>query len=180
MNIITKYLDFITEGKVKKDERIVILRDERYIIVAPLTEEASCKYGAFTGWCTAAPGSGAFNTIKNINEEGNPKLVYIIQVGYEMSDENEEQSEEYKDLLDKLENEEFDEEQQERFYDISKDVNSLDFTKIAVEFSTNTQSYNLWSANNINIADDPWYYDLYDLPIDEYALDLIDNFCKER
>ena len=180
MNIITKYLDFITEGKVKKDERIVILRDEKYIIVAPLTEEASCKYGAFTGWCTAAPHSGTFNYIKNVNEEGNSKLVYIIQVGYEMTVENEEQSEEYKYLFDESVNSELDEEQQERFYDISKDNNSLNFTKIAVEFSTNTQSYNLWSANNINISDDPWYYDLYDLPIDEYALDLIDNFCKER
>ena len=47
------------EYRVHREDRIEILRDDKYIIVAPLTEDASCKYGAFTHWCTANPHSGA-------------------------------------------------------------------------------------------------------------------------
>lgn len=41
------------EGSVKSSERIDIFRDNKYILVAPLTAKASMKYGAFTNWCTS-------------------------------------------------------------------------------------------------------------------------------
>lgn len=48
------------EYRVHREDRIEILRDDKYIIVAPLTKDASCKYGAFTHWCTANPHSGTW------------------------------------------------------------------------------------------------------------------------
>jgi hypothetical protein len=43
------------EKRVSKDEKIDIYRDADYIVVAPLTHLASCKYGTDTGWCISVP-----------------------------------------------------------------------------------------------------------------------------
>src|SRR6185369_15604270 len=45
------------EGAVKAAEKIDIYRDDSYIVVRPLSERASCKYGAYTKWCISAPSS---------------------------------------------------------------------------------------------------------------------------
>lgn len=42
-------------GSVKSNERKYIYRDKNILVVQPLTHNASCKYGAFTKWCTAVP-----------------------------------------------------------------------------------------------------------------------------
>jgi len=54
--IYVKFNDFLKEnllfeGKVKKSDKVDILRDGEYVVVRPLTHQASCKYGAFTQWC---------------------------------------------------------------------------------------------------------------------------------
>ncbi len=46
------------EGRVKKSDRIDIFRDNKYIVISPLTPHDSCKYGAFTRWCISVPNSG--------------------------------------------------------------------------------------------------------------------------
>ncbi|MCK9415547.1 hypothetical protein M0Q97_02680 [Candidatus Dojkabacteria bacterium] len=168
------------EYRARKEERIEILRDDKYIIVAPLTEEASCKYGAFTHWCTSNPHSGAWCNCEGwVNIPKHNKIVYIIQRDYKMSEENKEQSEEYYYLKYKIENSDFDENDQERFYEINNDINSLNFSKIAVEYMYSRGVWSLWCANNILISDDPWYYNLDDLPIDKYAITEIKKFCKK-
>ena len=45
----------LNEVKAKADERDKIYQDDRLLVVAPLTHRASCKYGAFTNWCTSVP-----------------------------------------------------------------------------------------------------------------------------
>jgi hypothetical protein len=48
--------------KVPKEERRVVYKDENFLIIHPLTHRASCKYGAFTKWCTSTPSNpGPFN-----------------------------------------------------------------------------------------------------------------------
>ena len=38
--------------KVNKNEYAKIIDNDKYVLVVPLTHEASCKYGANTKWCT--------------------------------------------------------------------------------------------------------------------------------
>ena len=49
---LTKILN---ESSPKQDERDKIYQDENIVVVAPLNHRASCKYGAYTKWCTAVP-----------------------------------------------------------------------------------------------------------------------------
>ena len=51
----------------------VVYEDDRFFIVNPLTQEASCYYGKGTKWCTAADSSHQFN---QYNQDG--KLFYIL------------------------------------------------------------------------------------------------------
>lgn len=178
----TKFKDFLFEKRVVREERIEILRDSKYIVVAPLSEEASCKYGAYTNWCTSAPHSGAWRD-DYINGENQNKLIYIIQRNYNMTPENKEKSEEYYYLGKKIENDDFeDDEDRERtretFYDLDNDEDSLDFSKIAIEYNIKSRTYGIWSANNIPISETRGY-DLNNLPIDEYVVDAIKEFCKK-
>lgn len=185
--MLIKFKDFLFEKSVSYEERINILRDEKYIVVAPLSEEASCKYGAFTHWCTANIHSGAWDLgigQENINTENNNKLVYIIRRNYTLPDERKKQTEEYYYLRKKVENQDFDEndnqeELNDRYYELEHDSDSLDFSKIAIEYNFKSKQYGIWSANNICISDNPWYYDLYDIPVEAYVIDKIKEFCKK-
>jgi hypothetical protein len=175
----------LNENKVKKNERVEIFRNEKYIVIAPLSERASCKYGVNTYWCTAALSSGAFNSVENINTLNHPKLVYVIQIDYKISENNKIQSEEYYKLLEKINNDDFNDENekeeiQEKLYKMENDLNSLNFSKIAVEYNPKTSYYNLWSANNINISESPWYYNINNLPIDNNVIVAIKKFCTEK
>jgi hypothetical protein len=172
---------FINEKKVAREERIEILRDSKYIVVAPLSETASCKYGAYTHWCTSNPHSGAWLD-DYVNGENQNKLIYIIQVGYKLTPENQEKSEEYYYLSKKIEDQDFDEgdneeELQKKYYELSDDTDSLDFSKIAIEYNKRHNSFIIWSANNIPISETRGYT-LSDLPIDGYVIDKIKDFCK--
>jgi len=50
---IDRLVNLVTEKfKVDSKEYDDLFRDEKYLLVAPLTHNASCKYGAGTKWCT--------------------------------------------------------------------------------------------------------------------------------
>jgi D-Tyr-tRNAtyr deacylase len=51
-----------------------IYEDDTILVVAPKTEQASCKYGSNTKWCTAAKNDNRFATYT----QGSQKLYYII------------------------------------------------------------------------------------------------------
>jgi len=59
----------------------VVYEDDRFFIVNPLTQDASCYYGKGTKWCTASETSHQFNTY---NDDG--KLFYIIDKTLPTSD----------------------------------------------------------------------------------------------
>jgi hypothetical protein len=50
--------------KVSKDERTVISDTENFLQVVPLTESASCKYGAGTKWCVTSKENNKFSWYK--------------------------------------------------------------------------------------------------------------------
>ena len=57
------------EKKVNK-----IYEDDKFLVVKPETEEASCKYGSKTKWCVTARGTGHFDRYTS----GNQGLYFII------------------------------------------------------------------------------------------------------
>jgi len=74
------------ESKSKRDIRKVqggnvVYEDDRFFIVNPLTQEASCYYGKGTKWCTAADSNHQFN---QYNQDG--KLFYILDKSLATSD----------------------------------------------------------------------------------------------
>lgn len=75
-NVILK--NFKSKSELKKldeeSKKIVKLYQSPYVeVVVPLSEEASCKYGAGTKWCTAAREENAF---KHYSKNG--LLVYVL------------------------------------------------------------------------------------------------------
>ena len=59
--------------RIEKSGSVKLYEDNEYLIVTPLTKEASCHYGSSTRWCTAAKTNNAF---EGYNEDGT--LIYII------------------------------------------------------------------------------------------------------
>jgi hypothetical protein len=66
----------LVKKKEKELEKQVekIYENDKYLVVRPLTEEASCKYGANTKWCVTQKGSGNFH----IYTTGEQRLYFII------------------------------------------------------------------------------------------------------
>jgi len=58
----------------KASDAEFLIRSKNYIALIPKTEEASCKYGAGTRWCTAA--TGGHNYFKSYAQRGD--LIIII------------------------------------------------------------------------------------------------------
>jgi hypothetical protein len=64
----------LNEVKTKSDERDKIYQDDSLLVVAPLTHRASCKYGAFTNWCTSVPS----NDEHFVDHMNHGVLIYFI------------------------------------------------------------------------------------------------------
>jgi len=67
---------FIEKEKEKELEKQVdkVYEDNKFLVIKPKTEEASCKYGAGTKWCVTQKGSGHFGRYT----QGNQQLYFII------------------------------------------------------------------------------------------------------
>jgi len=67
---------FIEKEKEKELEKRVdkVYEDNKFLVIKPKTEEASCKYGAGTKWCVTQKGSGHFGRYT----QGNQQLYFII------------------------------------------------------------------------------------------------------
>lgn len=50
----------IEKYKIGEDERLKLFENEDYLLVAPLTRTASCKYGAGTKWCVTEKNNNSF------------------------------------------------------------------------------------------------------------------------
>jgi len=67
---------FIEKEKEKELEKQAnkIYEDDKFLVIKPETEEASCKYGSNTKWCVTQKGSGHFERYT----KGNQALYFII------------------------------------------------------------------------------------------------------
>lgn len=78
-DVIEEYIDnekpISNNDKIKKvkDNSKVIMDDGKYLVIEPLTKEASCLYGKGSRWCTS--GDDEFNKFGEYNADGS---LYII------------------------------------------------------------------------------------------------------
>ena len=65
-----------TKKKEKEEESKIdkVYEDDKFVVVKPNTEAASCKYGSKTKWCVTARGTGHFDRYTS----GNQGLYFII------------------------------------------------------------------------------------------------------
>ena len=74
---LNRALDYSrTKGEEKQLSSQVqkVYEDDKFLVVKPKTEEASCKYGSNTKWCVTSKGSGHFDRYT----AGNQGLYFII------------------------------------------------------------------------------------------------------
>lgn len=162
----------IEEGSVKTSDKIDIYRDNNYVVVRPLTEQASCKYGAYTKWCISAPSSGAW--------ESNPDavIIMIIQRNYTSDQEKEKTIQNFLDYHELYENGEVTPEIQKKWDDYM-DENNYDYhdfedlSKIALVFGGH--NVEIWDSNNIPLNDN-YQYGWQTLPISDNVKDAIENY----
>lgn len=62
------------KGKELENQAKKIYEDDKFVIIKPQTEEASCKYGSNTKWCVTSKGSGHFQRYTS----GRQSLYFII------------------------------------------------------------------------------------------------------
>lgn len=77
VNELEKVIDFVIKKKesaeLEKQAKKIYQKGD-FVVVQPKTEEASCKYGSETRWCTSSKGSGNFGRYT----AGRQALYYII------------------------------------------------------------------------------------------------------
>ena len=168
---INEYL-LLKEKSVKKSDRIDIYRDNNYIVVRPLTHEASCKYGAYTGWCTSVP------VAKYIwDEYPDNILIIIIQRNYKKSEADKKLSRELTGLNDKFLSGDLNDEERDRYEELINDQDTLNLEKIALTFNKNGYCNSIWDMDNIDISD-VYDKDYRRLPIDSKVLDEIGYYIS--
>jgi hypothetical protein len=64
----------LKEVKGPKPESERVYEDDKFLVIKPKNEEASCKYGSNTKWCVTSKGSGHFGRYT----AGNQGLYFII------------------------------------------------------------------------------------------------------
>lgn len=73
MDVTESHIETMQKEVETKDSEVnKLYEDDEWLLVVPLTEKASCKYGANTRWCTAGDDNNRFD---EYNEEG---LLYIL------------------------------------------------------------------------------------------------------
>lgn len=173
MNIKKRLREYLTlENSVKSHERVNIYRDSDYIVVRPLNERASCKYGANTKWCISAPSSGAW--------ESNPNaiVIMIIQRHYSITPEREIFIDKYLTFKDLEENGEEAPELEEEIRNIydNNDYHIFEnLSKIALIFGGN--HVEIWDFNNIPINDN-YQYGWTTLPISNNVINAIESYIE--
>jgi hypothetical protein len=66
-NLVKTIKKVISERiKVNKDERIKLTNNEKFLLIIPLTERSSCKYGSSTKWCVSGKENNKFGTYKKM------------------------------------------------------------------------------------------------------------------
>lgn len=167
--MIKNFKEFLFEGRVKRDERIELFRDKDYIVVAPLTNEASCKYGAFTKWCISAPNNDAW--------KDGVKIVFIIQRNPTITQEEQDSIDKFSDYYEKIQDgEDLTDDEIREYYDLMD--KGFDFSKIALV--KGNRKIEIWDSNNVNINDtdiNP-YFTVYNLPFPDEVIESAMDYLK--
>jgi len=175
--MITKFKLF--EGSVKSAERIDIFRDNKYILVAPLTARASMKYGAFTHWCTSVS-DGSYMEIwdsDNIpNTEYSDTVLLILIKKEELTQRNLKNSELYYYLNKKKEDGEIKKKEEEKLDKLTEDDDFVNLSKLCI--INKDDHYEAWSANNVNLQINN-LYDLISYGFDNYIINQIENYIEK-
>jgi hypothetical protein len=77
LNELEKVIVYLrVKSKDKEEEKKVekIYEDNKFVVVKPKTEQASCKYGSNTTWCVTSRGTGHFDRYTS----GGQELYFII------------------------------------------------------------------------------------------------------
>jgi len=162
----------LNEGSVKKSDRVDIYRDNNYVVVRPLTETASCKYGAYTKWCISAPSSGAWDSSPDAI------VIMIIQKKYSITPERQEIIDKLLKYIDAADNNEVTPEMREEMRELRRENDIHDFedlSKIALVFQKNSNHVEIWDSNNININDN-YQFGWFDLPLSSNVINAIENY----
>lgn len=175
--MITEFKLFLNEGRVPTSERIKLIDNDEYLLVVPLSDKASCKYGAFTKWCTAVPYSGASIEDANVNKEGyGNKILYLLNKKY---DKNTDIADKFSYMYKNLEDGEISIDEYEDFVEtIEDEFDRFDLSKIAFEFNSKTKNYLIWDKNNIEMT--TLGYSLYDLELDDYVIETLIKYCENN
>jgi len=170
----------VFEKKVPSAERDDIYRDDKYILVSPLSHNASCKYGAFSDWCISVPNEDYMWDMNSKDNRGTI-VIMLIQRGLEYDVEREEKIHKYKTYQQDIDSgEELSEEERDDMIDLEKNGDFLDLRKIAFVYSKSSGSLETWTNNNIDITDMYYGDGLYNLPIDDYIIDEVFNYIGEN
>lgn len=160
----------VFETRVKKQDRIDLYRDDKYIVVSPLTYEASCKYGAFTKWCISVPHA---EYVWDGGKE-HSKIVFILQKKYIIPEEKDKKIEQFLELKDKMDNEGLTKREEKLYLTLLSSGEAEDLSKIAIIFNKKNDLIEIWDANNINLDDN--YSTIEQLPIDRKVVDVIYDY----
>ena len=161
----------LQEVRVPKSERVNIYRDDRYVVVRPLTHRASCKYGAYTQWCISVPSED------DLWDEVDPNdtiVIMVIDRKYEMKDQD--KISRLSDLHDKEENEGLSEEEKDEYLNLMIDDDAHDLKKMVIVMRSNGSIEQIFDLNNIEITDN--YYTIYSLPYPEEIKDAIKEYIS--
>lgn len=171
MRYIKTKLEFINEGKVKSAERVNIFRNEKYIVVRPLTFEASCKYGAYTNWCISAPSNEYV-----WDSSPDAVVVMILQKNYHKPEEDEELMLRYQDLMERKENGELEDGEEDELEKLSYECPRIfNLEKIVIAIDINNRHHDtVFDMNNMEMTD--YFHSYYDLPIDQEVIDAINTY----
>lgn len=162
----------LAENSVKNDERVNIYRDNYYIVVRPLNERASCKYGAHTKWCISAPSSGAWDDYND-----NLVIIMIIQRNYKIDSERQEAISKMLEYNDAADNNEVTPEMHNEIKRLKQEHDFHyfeDLSKIALVFDKSNGHSEIWDNNNISLGD--YYKGWETLPISANVINAIKNY----
>jgi hypothetical protein len=161
----------LLESKVASDEKIDIYRDNKWIVVRPLTQRAAMKYGAFTNWCTSTSDPKYMSWYNNETSF----FIYIIdrtKTPPPLEIRNA-KVKHYQDIYDQLDD--ISDKEEEIGIDLCRIAILIEWSNPDMDEYPDTRMYD---ANNIDLYEFD-YYGINDLPIPEQVQEAIYNYIDQ-
>lgn len=163
-NDINNLEDLVIEKRVERSDREELYRDDDFIVVRPLTHEASRKYGCDTNWCTSVERESFWE-----EHTKNGIVIYVINRHKKpkpLSERNQKIRE-----FQKL----YNEDEWDYLSKEEKIKKFLDFSRVAVSYSPDDYGFAIHDAHNFDLNNFD-IYDINELPIPKNITKLIDDY----